>query len=135
MNTEHTPHNVNVLHKAEQSASGFNARVAVTVTNAIGSMSTAYSFVILAIIGLLGILGVLNPIVALLVAWTSQTLIQLTLLPVIMISQNIQSRHAELLAEETYADTEFERALLATIQQEQTRQGTLLEQLAKERSL
>jgi hypothetical protein len=122
-------HNVNTLHKAEQAASGLNTRIAVALTKSVGSMWTTYSFVLLAIVGLLGILGVLSPLVALLVAWTSQTLIQLVLLPVIMVGQNVLGRHAELMAEQTYADTEAEKATLAAIQTEQKAQRTLLEQL------
>ena len=66
-------------------------------------MWTAYSFVILALVGLLAILGMLSPLVALLVAWTSQTLIQLVLLPVIMVGQNVLGRKQELQTDEEYA--------------------------------
>lgn len=105
---QHTVHpyktvNVNDVHEEEQQ--GFNARIALLLTNKVGSMWTAYLFVLLAIIGLLGILGILPPVVALLVAWTSQTLIQLTLLPVIMVSQNVLSRHQELQADEQFNTT------------------------------
>jgi hypothetical protein len=46
--------------------------VAVALTKGVGTMWTAYAFVMLAFIGLFAILGLLNPIVALLVAWASQ---------------------------------------------------------------
>ena len=68
-------------------------------------MWTAYSFAVLAIIGLFAILGLLTPIVALIVAWLSQTFIQLVLLPIIMVGQNVLGHHAELLAEEQYNTT------------------------------
>ena len=109
----HQPRNVNKLHKEEQAAAGVNARIAVGLTKRVGTMWTAYSFAVLAIIGLFAILGLLTPIVALLVAWLSQTFIQLVLLPIIMVGQNVLGRHAELIAEEqfnttkkTYADIE-----------------------------
>ena len=48
----HQPRNVNRLQEAEQAASGFNTRVAVALTKGVGTMWTAYAFVVLAIIGL-----------------------------------------------------------------------------------
>lgn len=96
------PRNVNELHKSEH---GVNARIAVALTRVVGSMQTAYTFAVLAIVGLFAILGWLSPIVALLVAWTSQTLIQLVLLPVIMVGQNVLGRHQELQADEAFATT------------------------------
>ena len=99
----HRPRNVNKVHRAEQ---GINTRIAGVLTRIVGSMPTAYVFAVLALVGLCAILGWLNPLVALLVAWLSQTLIQLVLLPVIMVGQNVLSRHQELQADETFATTE-----------------------------
>lgn len=101
---KHVPRNVNEVHKSEQT--GFNTRLAVLLTRSVGTMPTAYTFVVLAIVGLFAILGLLSPIVAVLVAWTSQTLIQLVLLPVIMVGQNVLSRKSELMAEEQFKTTE-----------------------------
>lgn len=100
----HQPRNVRFVHAQERQ--GINDRVAVFLTRVIGSMPTAYLFVVVACIGLLGILGILNPLVALIVAWASQTLIQLTLLPVIMVSQNVLNRHQELQSDETFQTTQ-----------------------------
>lgn len=102
---QHQPRNVNLLHEAEQATSGFNTRVAVALTKSVGTMWTAYAFVVLAFIGLFAILGLLNPIVALLVAWASQTLIQLVLLPIIMVGQNVLGRKSELQADEQFRTT------------------------------
>ncbi len=101
----HQPRNVNKLHKEQLAAAGINKRIAVGLTKRVGTMWTAYSFAVLAIIGLFAILGLLTPIVALLVAWLSQTFIQLVLLPIIMVGQNVLGHHAELLAEEQYNTT------------------------------
>jgi uncharacterized membrane protein len=106
----HTPHlhqirNVNLLHKAEQAAEGANTKIAIALTQTVGTMWTAYTFVLLAVIGLFAILGWLDPVVALLVAWTSQTLIQLVLLPVIMVGQNVLGRKSELQADEQFNTT------------------------------
>jgi len=102
----HKPMNVNWLHATEQATGGFNKWIAVLLTSSVGSMWTAYLFVLIALAGLLAILGVFTPIVALLVAWASQTFIQLVLLPVIMVGQNVLNRKQELQADETFATTQ-----------------------------
>jgi uncharacterized membrane protein len=102
---QHQPRNVNLLHEAEQAASGLNTRVAVALTKGVGTMWTAYTFVVLAFIGLFAILGLLNPIVALLVAWASQTFLQLVFLPIIMVGQNVLGRKTELQADEQFRTT------------------------------
>jgi hypothetical protein len=99
------PRNVNEQHKAEQEASGVNTRIAVGLTKSVGTMWTAYSFAVLAIIGLLAIVGWLPPVVALLVAWLSQTFLQLVFLPILSVGQNVLGRHAELMAEEQFNTT------------------------------
>lgn len=100
------PKNVNVLHQAELDLAGFNQKLAVNLTKIVGTVWCAYLFLLLAILGLLGILGFFNPIVVLLVSWTSQTLIQLVLLPIIMVGQAVISRKQELQAEEQFQTTE-----------------------------
>ncbi len=102
----HVPRNVNVILEAEQAAAGFNTRLAVGLTQRVGTMWTAYTFAVLAIIGLFAILGVLTPLVALLVAWVSQTFIQLVLLPIIMVGQNVLGRKSELQADEQFKTTQ-----------------------------
>lgn len=103
--TQKPPRNVNLVHEAEKAAAGFNTRLAVGLTQKVGTMWTAYTFAVLAIIGLFAILGLLSPIVVLLVAWVSQTFIQLVLLPIIMVGQNVLGRKAELQSEEQYTTT------------------------------
>jgi len=103
--TQHTPRNVNRVHAAEIAAAGFNTQIAVWLTEHVGTMWTAYTFAVLAIIGLMAILGLLSPIVALLIAWISQTFLQLVLLPVIMVGQNVLGRKSELQADESYSTT------------------------------
>jgi len=100
----HTPRNVNEAHAAEQT--GFNQRFAVFLTRYVGTMQTAYGFTALAIVGLLGVLAILSPSVYTLIAWLSQTFIQLVLLPVIMVGQNVLSRHSELQADEMFATSQ-----------------------------
>jgi hypothetical protein len=99
------PRNVNVLHEAEQKAAGVNTRIAVGLTKRVGTMWTAYGFAALAVVGLMAIVGLLSPIVALLVVWISQTFLQLTLLPIIMVGQNVLGRKSELQADEQFNTT------------------------------
>ena len=101
--TQRTPRNVNRVHEAEIAAAGFNTQIAVWLTEHVGTMWTAYAFAVLVIIGLFAILGLLSPIVALLIAWISQTFLQLVLLPVIMVGQNVQGQHSEMRAEHDLA--------------------------------
>src|SRR5260370_31079023 len=103
--TRYIPRNVNRVHAEEIAAAGFNTQIAVWLTEHVGTMWTAYAFAVLAIIGLFAILGLLSPIVALLIAWISQTFLQLGLLPVIMVCQNVLGRKSELQADESYATT------------------------------
>ena len=69
-------------------------------------MWMAYTFATIAIIGLLGIEGIISPTAAILVAWVSQTFIQLTLLPIIMVGQNVLGRKSEIQADEAFKTTQ-----------------------------
>jgi DNA integrity scanning protein DisA with diadenylate cyclase activity len=82
---------------------GFNGRLALLLTTAVGTMWAAYVFAILALIALPSALGGgLLP----LIQWVSQTFIQLVMLSVIMVGQNIVSRAADKRADMTYRDAE-----------------------------
>lgn len=99
----HMPRNPNELHEAEQAASGFNQRLAITLTKFVGSMPCAYFFAVIALIGFPGLLGAQ---VSLYVQWVSQTLIQLTMLSILMVGQSVLARKQELQADATFADAE-----------------------------
>jgi hypothetical protein len=82
---------------------GFNGRLALLLTTAVGTMWAAYAFAVLALIALPSALGGgLLPIIQ----WISQTFIQLVMLSVIMVGQNIVSRAADKRADMTYRDAE-----------------------------
>jgi hypothetical protein len=85
-----------------QRANGINAKIAVFLTNIVGSMWCAYVF---AIIALLGLRPALKPGGEGLVAWIAQTFLQLVLLSVIMVGQNVQSQASDLRSQHTYDDT------------------------------
>ena len=98
---------------------GFNAKLAVIITHAVGSMAMAYIFCLIALTSLPAILiqaGVLTnsdvpkfltkPGLILVVAWIAQTFIQLVLLSIIMVGQDVQSIAADARSENTFKDTQ-----------------------------
>jgi hypothetical protein len=83
-------------------ANGFNAKIAVFLTNIVGSMWCAYAF---AVIALLGLRPALRPGGEGIIAWIAQTFLQLVLLSVIMVGQNVQSVASDIRSQHTYDDT------------------------------
>ena len=83
-------------------ADGINAKIAVFLTNIVGSMWCAYVF---AIIALIGLPAALRPGGEGIIAWIAQTFLQLVLLSVIMVGQNVQSEASDLRSQHTYEDT------------------------------
>jgi len=106
---EHQPHPRVAAHaksrppKSTDEHVGFNGRIALLLTTAVGTMWCAYVFAVLALIALPSALGGgLFP----LIQWVSQTFIQLVMLSVIMVGQNILSRASDKRADMTYKDAE-----------------------------
>lgn len=82
---------------------GFNGRLAILITNTVGTMWCAYVFAILALLSLPdAIRGGLAP----LIAWTAQTFLQLVLLSVIMVGQKVAAAASDKQALQTYQDAE-----------------------------
>ena len=75
----------------------FNTRVAVKITNSVGSMWCAYAFALLALISLPSALSSHNSII--IVGWIAQTFLQLVLLPIIIVGQNVQAAATDARAE------------------------------------
>jgi hypothetical protein len=98
---QHQPRNVNLVHEAEKAAAGFNQKLAILLTKAVGTMICAYIFALLAIIGYPGFHATATQWVQ----WISQTFIQLVMLSVIMVGQSLLGRKQELLSEEQYNTT------------------------------
>lgn len=96
----HIPQKVTIA-KAEQALTGFNMKIAVAITNGLGTMVCAYIFAILAIIGFPGFRATSTQYVQ----WVSQTFIQLVALSVLAVGQQVLSKHGELMAEEQYKTT------------------------------
>lgn len=103
---EHRPKNVIRAHKeaARQGQHGTNARIAVWLTEHVGTMMTAYLF---AAIGIGSLVGVFtgNTFLALLFGSLSSYFLQLVLLPILSVGQNVLNEHNELLAQEQYQTT------------------------------
>jgi hypothetical protein len=98
---QHQPRNVNLVHEAEKASSGFNQKLAIGLTKAVGTMICAYIFAVLAIIGYPGFHATATQWVQ----WISQTFIQLVMLSVIMVGQSILGRQQELQADEQFHTT------------------------------
>jgi hypothetical protein len=107
------------IRRAMSEVEGFNAKLAVIITHAVGSMAMAYVFCLIALTSLPAVLieaGVLTnsdvpkfltkPGLILIVAWVAQTFIQLVLLSIIMVGQDVQSIASDARAENTFKDTQ-----------------------------
>jgi hypothetical protein len=95
----------------------FNAALGVKITNAVGSMWTAYLFCLLALVSLPAILvggkfvsagtfphWMISVGLIALVAWIAQTFFQLVLLPIIIVGQNVQAAASDARSQATYDD-------------------------------
>ncbi|HSW98450.1 MAG TPA: DUF1003 domain-containing protein [Candidatus Saccharimonadales bacterium] len=103
--TRHKPQNVNQQHEASLS---FQDRLALLITSAVGTMYAVYFFVVM-LAGWMLWQGAIShhpfdpyPFAFLLFIGN---IVQLLLMPLIMVGQNIQGRHAELRSDEEYKTT------------------------------
>src|SRR6201992_3595191 len=80
-----------------------NGKIAVAITNIVGSMWCAYAFALLALISLP---EAIKGGTATLVAWIAQTFLQLVLLSVIMVGQKVSAAASDKQALQTYKDAE-----------------------------
>lgn len=88
--------NVNKEHKESLT---FLNRVAILITNMVGTMWCAIIFTLIALISLPEALAGGT---ATTISWIAQTFLQLVLLSIIMVGQNLQSKHSELRADADY---------------------------------
>ncbi|HEX4197685.1 MAG TPA: hypothetical protein VHZ26_09595 [Caulobacteraceae bacterium] len=109
MSVQHVPHPVIHRRKAsgphliEKEHIGFNGRLAIIITNAVGTMWCAYIFTAITLISLPdAIRGGTGP----LVSWVAQTFLQLVLLSVIMVGQKVAAQASDKQALQTYEDAE-----------------------------
>lgn len=90
-------------HLTKHEQLGFNGRLAMLITNAVGTMWCAYLF---AIIALISLPAAIQGGTATFIAWLAQTFIQLVLLSIIMVGQKVASQASDKQALQTYRDAE-----------------------------
>jgi hypothetical protein len=91
------------VHVTEQEHVGLNGRIAVLITDLVGTMWCAYVFAAIALISLPeAVRGGVAP----LIAWVAQTFLQLVLLSVIMVGQKVAAAASDKQALQTYNDAE-----------------------------
>jgi hypothetical protein len=109
METKHIPnpriaeHKKSGPHLTKNERIGFNGRLAVLITNSVGTMWCAYVFALIAIISLP---AAIRGGTATLVSWVAQTFLQLVLLSVIMVGQKVAAAASDKQALQTFDDTE-----------------------------
>jgi hypothetical protein len=108
-NTQHIP-NPRIAERAKSGPHltkhehvGFNGRLAMIITSAVGTMWCAYLF---AIIALISLPSAIQGGTAALISWIAQTFLQLVLLSVIMVGQKVAAQASDKQAEQTYKDAE-----------------------------
>lgn len=90
-------------HTIRAELDSLNGKIAVFITNIVGSMWCAYAFGLLALISLpQAIAGG----TATLIAWIAQTFLQLVLLSVIMVGQKVSAAASDKQALQTFKDAE-----------------------------
>jgi len=91
------------FEKARHGANNFNSKLAVRITNVVGTMWCAYAFACLALISFP---AAIRAGTATLVAWFAQTFLKLVLLSIIMVGQKVAAAKSDMQLEQTYKDAE-----------------------------
>ena len=104
-------------YKVETPYQRFNKRIAVGITDRVGTMTGAYCFVLLAFVSLPAVLSAFGPFkhtfphwmtsvsLIALVAWVAQTFLQLVLLPIIIVGQNVHAEASDARSKMTFENT------------------------------
>jgi len=105
----------------------FNKKLAMLITENIGTMTCFWLFCVLALLSLPAVLSAFGPFahtfpswmiktsIIALVAWVAQTFIQLVLLPALMVGQNLQNEAADACSAKTFEDVEEARQRLEQV--------------------
>lgn len=105
----------------------FNARLALAITRAVGTMWCAYAF---GLFDLISLPAAIHQGIAAVAVWVAQAFLQLVLLSIIMVGQNVQALAADRRAEATYLDAEAVLHEATEIQQHLAAQDTEITKLA-----
>ncbi|HEY3951393.1 hypothetical protein [Phenylobacterium sp.] len=109
MSVEHSPHpriaerEKAGPHTTKGEQASLNGKIAIVITNLVGTMWCAYAFAILAFISLP---AAIQGGTATLIGWIAQTFLQLVLLSVIMVGQKVAAAASDKQALQTYKDAE-----------------------------
>jgi len=106
----------------------FNTKVALIITQAVGSMWCAYAF---ALLDLISLPHAISGGAAQIVTWLAQTFLQLVLLSVIMVGQNVQAAAADKRSEATFHDASATLHEVAHVQGHLAAQDVLLTRIAE----
>ncbi len=106
----------------------FNARLALAITRAVGTMWCAYAF---GLFDLISLPAAIHQGIAAVAVWVAQAFLQLVLLSIIMVGQNVQALAADRRAEATYLDAEAVLHEATEIQQHLAAQDTEITKLAE----
>jgi len=117
------PVTVKAMHRRTSALGRFNAYLAVTITDAVGTMWCAYAFAALALVSLPAAMA---GGVATLISWVAQTFLQLVLLSIIIVGQKVAGRAADKRAIATYKDAEAVLHEALQIQEHLAAQDALL---------
>ncbi len=90
-------------HTTKAELDSLNGKIAIVITNMVGTMWCAYAFAALALVSLP---EAIKGGTATLVAWIAQTFLQLVLLSVIMVGQKVSAAASDKQALQTYKDAE-----------------------------
>jgi len=109
---------------ASTSYQRFNKRLALVLTDNVGTMTCFWIFCLISLSSLYSVLFAAGIVhfkfwlaangFTLCVAWLSQNFIQLVLLPALMVGQNLQNEAADARAAKTFEDVESARQSLST---------------------
>jgi uncharacterized membrane protein len=110
----------------------FNTRVAMLITQAVGSMWCAYAF---ALFDLISLPAAIRGGPSAIVSWVAQTFLQLVLLSVIMVGQNVQAAAADKRAEATFHDASATLHEVAHVQGHLAAQDVLLTRISEKLGL
>lgn len=92
-------------HRSDTAYQRFNKRVAIMLTSSVGTMTCFWIFLALSLISLPAVIA--SGSVIALVAWVTQTCIQLVLLPALMVGQNLQTAAADARSAKEFEDIEI----------------------------
>ena len=113
--------------RRDSAVNRFNTKVAILITQVVGSMWCAYAF---ALFDLISLPDAIHGGASTIVSWVAQTFLQLVLLSIIMVGQNVQATAADKRAEATFNDASATLHEMAHVQGHLAAQDEVLTRIA-----